>query len=964
MIEPIIHQIWHPFSSATLPIEWERFSRSWRRWHPQHRHILWQPEESRAFVAQHFPELLPIYDGYTSPMKRVAALRYLLLQQLGGMVVDLDLECLRSTDPLLAGQRAVLSVEPVEHWPESRAESEQPVLSTAFLASEAGHPFWGRVIEELKRSAQLPGLQESTASALLTRCYDAFSDKTSFTLTPPDVFSPVDAHACRDGSAYDVEQWVKETRNAYAVHHWAGTWDRPGLDPLPAPRPYPQGLPARIHHPSWRRHRPGELFDVGPLVSCIMITRGWVEPARWAIDAFRAQSYESRELVVVTTNAEGNVRSYIDTLRDPRIRVLDVLPAGTPLGAQRNAGVAAAQGEFICTWDDDDLYGQDRLAASMSAIATTGATAAFLERIGVWWPARQLYSITPRRPWENTMVAQRKVLARYPEVDRGEDTKVTDALIANHPIVTLDDPNLYTYVVWGTNTWGADHFQRLIIGATYRADKLDYDRALTVLHKHVPILDYLAWLQQRDPRTYDPPVESPAQLSALPARRPGEERHGEARLVRTTSSVAAADPARPLRFLFACERGPGLGHVVPLTQIARPLLDAGHEVHIALPDLTMCHAAFGRLAAHPRFHPWQSPQWNAPLHGMHDPGCYAELLFQAGYLDPRRLTGLVDGWSSIFRQVKPDLLISEHAPTALLAARGHRFTKAVVGSGFFIPARDGSPASDGQVVPLARIEAAEKRVLTTCNSILAAKGLPLLSAVCELTTADHCFLATVPELDYYAERARDPEQAYYGVLEPTTHGTPAPWPRGTEPAVFAYIRADYGPAATALRALRDGAWKVLAVSPGLPQALAVELSSKNMILVTDPVDMREVCDVCDVVVCNGGAGTTGTALYAGKPLVVLPQRLEQLSLARRVQSLAVGMVVLENEIQRLPEAVGRVLTQPSFGEAARAFARRYGFRPGAGVAETIASRCVELARRKEPPPVTGARGKHRKHRRG
>jgi hypothetical protein len=35
---------------------------------------------------------------------------------------------------------------------------------------------------------------------------------------------------CQDGSAYDVEHWVRATGTAYAVHHWAATWKGPRVE--------------------------------------------------------------------------------------------------------------------------------------------------------------------------------------------------------------------------------------------------------------------------------------------------------------------------------------------------------------------------------------------------------------------------------------------------------------------------------------------------------------------------------------------------------------------------------------------------------------------------------------------------------------------------------------------------------------------------------------------------------------
>jgi len=959
MIEPILHQIWHPFACLDLPREWERFSRGWRRLHPDHRYMRWGTEESRAFVAAEFPGLLGAYDGYASPMKRVAALRYLLLAHFGGVYVDLDMECLRNVEPLLAGQDLVFASEPEAQWPRDRQQNGAPVISPAFMASQARHPFWSSVVEELQRSADVPGVAEGAGALLLTRCYDRYPERTAVTLAPPELFNPAEAPACEDGTAYELQRWLEVTRRSYAVHHWGATWRRPGMPAVRASRLYHHGLPVHLRHPRWASASPGQLFHGGPTVSCIMVTRGWTYPARWAIEAFRNQSYSNRELIIATTNRDGDLRAHVEALRDPRIRYLDVLPQGMPLGAQRNAAIDAAAGELVCTWDDDDLYGVDRLATAVTAMATTNAAAAFLERVHFWWPARQQLAISRRRAWENTMVARKAILARYPELDKGEDTAVAAALFDKHPVVVIDDPHLYTYVIWGANTWGPDHFELLLRHVTFEVARTDYDRSLSVLDKHVPVLEYLAWLEERDPRSFLPDAASPAPLSASPPP-PRDAASPTPRLVPATAAVPTASEARPLRFLLAWEIGAGFGHMVPLAQIARPLLDAGHEVHLALHDLSTARAGLGDLAAHPRLRLWQSPHWAVPLQGTGDPASYAELLFRAGYLDAHKLTGLVDGWDTLVRQLKPDLVLAEHAPTCLLACRGRRVPRAVVGSGFFVPQRASPIPSfrEWEAIPLARVEQAEARVLETCNEILAARGAPALESLAELALGDEQFLITVPELDYYPERAKDPGQRYYGALSPAAHGRPAAWPSGTEPAVFAYIRGEYRGAEQALLALASGPWRVLAFVPGFSPARAAELSTPKLRIVFDPVDMSEVTRSCEAVVCNSGSGTVTTVLHAGKPLVMLPLHVEQYLIARRIQGLGAGLVVLDDRLDQLSSCIGRVAGEPGFRDAARAFARRYSTPQGNEVARTIAARCVELALREVAREAPRGQTKH------
>jgi len=68
-----------------------------------------------------------------------------------------------------------------------------------------------------------------------------------------------------------------------------------------------------LQHLAW----PGQQ----PLVSCLMVTRGRLFPARFAVDCFRAQGWASRELVLVCDAPGTAIEAYCRQLGDERIRL-------------------------------------------------------------------------------------------------------------------------------------------------------------------------------------------------------------------------------------------------------------------------------------------------------------------------------------------------------------------------------------------------------------------------------------------------------------------------------------------------------------------------------------------------------------------------------------------------------------------------------------------------------------------
>lgn len=233
----------------------------------------------------------------------------------------------------------------------------------------------------------------------------------------------------------------------------------------------------------------------GPLISCLMVTRGALFPARFAIDAFRAQTYAPCELVIVSDGPSPALVDHLVMLADPRIRLVQVEMA--PLGSLRNDSVAAAQGSIIAQWDDDDLYAPDRLAAQYAALDHSGAAAILLRRWTMWWPNRYRLALSERRGWEGTLLGWKDHLAPYPSLSCGEDSAMIAAMIGDGVTIgMIDRPDLYCYVVHGGNSFDAPHFNGLFAAASQRFEFADYEIAMSA-RPQFPFAAYAAALEAK-----------------------------------------------------------------------------------------------------------------------------------------------------------------------------------------------------------------------------------------------------------------------------------------------------------------------------------------------------------------------------------------------------------------------------------------------------------------------------------
>jgi glycosyltransferase involved in cell wall biosynthesis len=217
------------------------------------------------------------------------------------------------------------------------------------------------------------------------------------------------------------------------------------------------------------------------LVSCLTVTKERLDLLPRAVTCFQQQSYPDRELIIVN-DAEDGTKEYVASLRDERIVYVRVEQRGLRLGEQRNLALAHARGAYVAQWDDDDWYHLDRIAAQVTVLEEAQADVCLLERLTLAWPERNLFLLSKRRPWENTMLARSRDLPTYEAVSQGEDSAFVKACrTRGQKVCHLDRPDLYVYVVHGRNTCSAGHFADNIFNV--HSGELSAEEVADVLQK-------------------------------------------------------------------------------------------------------------------------------------------------------------------------------------------------------------------------------------------------------------------------------------------------------------------------------------------------------------------------------------------------------------------------------------------------------------------------------------------------
>ncbi|RAK94975.1 glycosyltransferase family 32 protein [Aspergillus ibericus CBS 121593] len=93
--------------------EWQAARDACLAQHPNWEAFLWDDRNASHFVQNHYPHLLPTWESYPHLVQRVDALRYMILHTYGGAILDFDLACKRSLEPLRQFEFVAPAANPV-----------------------------------------------------------------------------------------------------------------------------------------------------------------------------------------------------------------------------------------------------------------------------------------------------------------------------------------------------------------------------------------------------------------------------------------------------------------------------------------------------------------------------------------------------------------------------------------------------------------------------------------------------------------------------------------------------------------------------------------------------------------------------------------------------------------------------------------------------------------------------------
>jgi glycosyltransferase involved in cell wall biosynthesis len=201
-------------------------------------------------------------------------------------------------------------------------------------------------------------------------------------------------------------------------------------------------------------------------ISCLTITQfKRLDLLRKSIWSYSNQSIDSnlRELILVHHDGHEFTIAIERLLAEFQTSGKIIEVSHLPLGELRNISMANADGDLLCSWDDDDFFHPDRLLIQSRPFEKESCVATTLAKQFFWFPDRHELYIRRggKEGIHGSMMFRNNLKLKYDTtLKKGEDTKLIETLItqSKENIYCIDDnPHLFVRTYHGLNTWDFEH---------------------------------------------------------------------------------------------------------------------------------------------------------------------------------------------------------------------------------------------------------------------------------------------------------------------------------------------------------------------------------------------------------------------------------------------------------------------------------------------------------------------------
>lgn len=375
------------------------------------------------------------------------------------------------------------------------------------------------------------------------------------------------------------------------------------------------------------------------------------------------------------------------------------------------------------------------------------------------------------------------------------------------------------------------------------------------------------------------------------------------------------------RILIGWELGGNYGHLARCLRIAVALRERGHNVAFVVRDPRAAAEMLGNTG----FVYFQAPQIGTPTRLANPPANFSEILIGKGYADQWALLGMTRAWQALFQFFRPDVVLADHAPTALFAAHIMSIPAIPIGTGLSVPLLVSPQPSirPWETIAESRLIHADRTVNACLEAVSSSMGFKGNHAPTLIDLYANALLAFFPEFDHLGVR---PNGKYIGPIFSSPPRKQITWQGNRPHRIIAYLRSETRGFTSLMQALRNSPdFETIIMAPGLGESNTKQLSAPHLQILRDAVSIEEVLPKANIMISQGGVGTMTESLLNGVPMLLLPHHVEQYLATQRVNELGASIICepAERNTEKITSCLDELIQTKSYRAQAQAFAKAH-----------------------------------------
>lgn len=215
----IVHQTWARPGSSSRQLPPHSYAHTWSGKNPGILHVIWNDDDNRRLVHDHYPEYVHVYEKMAYLIHRLDLVRLLYLDRYGGVYADIDYECKAPIVPELLSHEACVVESPLAF---------EAVQNSLMAAKHSGYPLWRSAADEIVATCTCVwNSKPSDPGYAAIRYFQRYCTRhiayTAFTtiLTGP---GPIDRSIVRTRDAITLLPKEAFYRGENAHHHERASW--------------------------------------------------------------------------------------------------------------------------------------------------------------------------------------------------------------------------------------------------------------------------------------------------------------------------------------------------------------------------------------------------------------------------------------------------------------------------------------------------------------------------------------------------------------------------------------------------------------------------------------------------------------------------------------------------------------------------------------------------------------------